>query len=66
MYRSKYQKKQGGKIGIVLSTEWKEPMCHTMVDEAAAETSLIFYVGWFADPIFKVRQRQDTDRELLG
>eukprot|EP00624_Nannochloropsis_granulata_P004587 evm.model.NODE_32902_length_36922_cov_39.382481.10 len=53
VYREKYQEKQGGKIGPVLSTEWKEPLCHTQKDKDAAERSLIWYLAWFADPIYK-------------
>jgi len=53
VYREKYQEKQGGKIGAVLSTEWKEPLCHTQEDKDAAERSLIWYLAWFADPIYK-------------
>ena len=52
VYRTKYQYEQKGEIGIVLSTEWKEPMCHDNADKAAAERSLIWYLGWFADPVF--------------
>lgn len=56
VYREKYQKKQKGKIGIVLSTQFKEPQCDTNpADVAAAERNLHFYLGWFAAPIFKVR-----------
>lgn len=57
MYRQKYQKEQGGSIGIVLSTQYKEPLCDTNpADVAAAERNLQFYLGWFAAPIFKVRR----------
>lgn len=56
MYKQKYQAKQKGKIGIVLSTQFKEPLCDSNpLDVAAAERNLQFYLGWFASPIFKVR-----------
>lgn len=43
-------------MGIVLSTQFKEPACDTSAsDVAAAERNLQFYLGWFAAPIFKVR-----------
>lgn len=57
VYREKYKATQKGQLGMVLSSEWKEPMCHNMVDEEAAELSLLWYIGWFADPLFKVRFR---------
>ncbi len=54
IYKQKYQAAQGGKIGAVLSTEWKEPLCRESVpDQEAAERSLVWYLAWFADPIFK-------------
>lgn len=54
IYREKYQQKQQGKIGIVLSTQYKEPKCDSNPnDVAAAERNLQFYLGWFASPIFK-------------
>lgn len=53
VYKQKYQAAQGGKIGIVLSTEWKEPLCHSQADKEAAERSLVWYLAWFADPVFK-------------
>lgn len=54
VYKEKYQKKQNGKIGLVLSTEWKEPLCQKSVpDQEAAERSLVWYLAWFADPIYK-------------
>lgn len=56
MYKQKYQAKQKGKIGIVLSTQFKEPLCDSNPqDVAAAERNLQFYLGWFASPIFNVR-----------
>lgn len=53
VYREKYAATQGGKIGLVLSTEWKEPLCRSQGDKEAAERSLIWYLAWFADPIYK-------------
>lgn len=54
LYKQKYQAKQKGKIGIILSTQFKEPLCDSnSLDVAAAERNLQFYLGWFASPIFK-------------
>jgi lactase-phlorizin hydrolase len=55
VYREKHQPTQEGKIGIVLSTQYKDPLCDTNpADVAAAERNLQFYLGWFAAPVFKV------------
>ena len=42
VYRTKYQATQNGQIGIVLSTEWKEAMCKSEEDKAAAERNLVW------------------------
>lgn len=52
VYRSKYEN-QGGKIGISLNCDWREPLTKNKNDAEAAERALLFYVGWFADPIWK-------------
>ncbi len=54
VYREKYQATQGGKLGIVLSTQFKDALCDSsQADKDAAERNLQFYLGWFAAPIFK-------------
>lgn len=52
VYRDKYEN-QGGKIGISLNCDWREPLTNKPEDKEAAERALLFYVGWFADPIWK-------------
>jgi beta-glucosidase len=41
-----FQKKQGGSIGIVISTKWFEPMTDTKIDQAATERALAFENAW--------------------
>lgn len=53
VYRTKYQAAQKGKIGISNNCDWREPLTNAEEDKAAAERALEFYVGWFADPIYK-------------
>ncbi len=53
LYREKYQKKQGGVIGIVLNSDMYYPKDPTKAaDVAAAKRALDFSLGWFADPVF--------------
>lgn len=53
VYRKKYQTAQGGKIGITNNCDWREPLTDSPADRAAAERALEFFLGWFADPIYK-------------
>ncbi|KAK9227199.1 hypothetical protein WN943_012248 [Citrus x changshan-huyou] len=51
IYRTKYQKDQGGSIGIILNTVWFEPISSSTADKLAAERAQSFYMNWFLDPI---------------
>ncbi len=54
LYRTEFQPKQKGQIGIVLNTDMFYPRRENEgSDKAAAQRFLDFMVGWFADPIFK-------------
>jgi len=52
LYRTKYQPKQGGSIGITNNQDWREPKSTDPEDIAAAERTLEFQLGWWCDPIF--------------
>jgi len=52
LYRKKFQQKQGGKIGITLNSDWREPKTSDPQDVAAALRGMAFNLGWFGDPIF--------------
>jgi beta-glucosidase len=51
-YRNKYQHEQGGKIGIVLNSDWDEPLTNSKEDVAAAQRGMDFMLGWWADPVW--------------
>ncbi|KAF3451354.1 hypothetical protein FNV43_RR07449 [Rhamnella rubrinervis] len=51
IYRTKYQKEQGGSIGIVLLRSWYEPISNSTADKLAAERAQAFNTNWFLDPI---------------
>ena len=53
LYRSTFQGKQGGRIGITNNCDWREPLTNSAEDKEAAERALEFFLGWFADPIYK-------------
>lgn len=52
-YRKKFQRQQQGCVGISLNCDWREPYTDSPEDRAAAELSLEFMLGWFADPLWK-------------
>ncbi|KAH0456455.1 hypothetical protein IEQ34_014362 [Dendrobium chrysotoxum] len=51
IYRKKYQEKQGGSIGIVMSATWYEPYEDTPVHRIAAARASAFEIGCFLDPM---------------
>ncbi|KAK8968997.1 Beta-glucosidase 18 [Platanthera guangdongensis] len=51
IYKNKFQEKQGGSIGIVISTTWFEPYTDTPIDQLAADRAKAFQMAWFLDPI---------------
>ncbi|KAK9714923.1 hypothetical protein RND81_06G131000 [Saponaria officinalis] len=51
LYRSKYQEKQRGLIGIVLHCMWLEPISDSTVDKRATERAQSFFMKWYLDPI---------------
>merc|ERR550525_1236707 len=53
IYKQEYSGFQCGQIGIVLNAEWKQPLRSGHADDIqAAQRSMDFQLGWFADPIF--------------
>ena len=60
VYRTKYQQKQGGKIGITLSVGWAEPATDSEADRQASDIALTWDFGAWADPIW----RGDYDEKL--
>ncbi len=57
---------QGGRIGITNNSDWREPLTDSPEDKAAAERALQFYLGWFADPVFKSGDYPEVMRERVG
>lgn len=51
LYRRKYQQ-QNGRIGITNNSDWREPKTNSEADRSAAQRSMEFSLGWFADPIY--------------
>ncbi|EAT38908.1 AAEL009243-PA [Aedes aegypti] len=52
LYRTQYQPKQKGMIGITIDTAWAEPRSDSPDDIEAANLLLQFQLGWYAHPIF--------------
>ena len=78
-YRCKFQDRQKGIIGISNNCDWREPLSNSSEDVEAAQRSLEYFLGWFADPIYfgdypesmraglgeRLPRFSDRDRELL-
>ncbi|XP_043929599.1 lactase-phlorizin hydrolase [Protopterus annectens] len=53
VYNDKYRRQQQGQVGIVLNSDWAEPVSpNNPEDVKAAERYMQFMLGWFAHPIF--------------
>lgn len=52
IYRESFSA-QNGSIGISNNCDWREPLTDKPEDRQAAERALLFFLGWFADPIYK-------------
>ncbi|KAK2447796.1 beta-glucosidase [Trifolium repens] len=65
LYRTKYQKNQGGKIGIAMNAIWYEPFGNSSEDKLAAERAQSFYMNWFLDPIILGKYPQEM-HDILG
>ncbi|MFP4283076.1 MAG: GH1 family beta-glucosidase [Opitutales bacterium] len=53
VYNEDFRGRQGGRIGITNNADWREPASEAPADREAAQRALEFYLGWFADPIYK-------------
>ncbi|CAI9089961.1 OLC1v1024619C1 [Oldenlandia corymbosa var. corymbosa] len=51
LYRTKYQAKQKGKIGMTNVAIWMVPLTNSSYDARAARRALDFMYGWFVNPI---------------
>jgi beta-galactosidase len=65
VYRRKYQPTQKGVIGITNNCDWREPKTDSVADKAAAQRSMEFFLGWFADPIYR-GEYPAVMREMVG
>jgi beta-glucosidase/6-phospho-beta-glucosidase/beta-galactosidase len=53
VYRKEFVKKQKGKIGITLNSDWGEPVHNSTEAVQAVKRFMEFNLGWFAEPIYK-------------
>ena len=51
VYRTRYSHQQG-MIGITNNCDWREPLTDDPKDKEAAQRALLFFLGWYADPIY--------------
>ncbi|PNX96492.1 beta-glucosidase 47-like protein [Trifolium pratense] len=65
VYRTKYQKNHGGKIGIAMNAIWYEPFSNSTEDKLAAERAQSFYMNWFLDPIILGKYPSEM-HDILG
>ncbi|KAI3718743.1 hypothetical protein L6452_19625 [Arctium lappa] len=65
IYRTKYQEKQKGSIGIVMNAVWYEPISNSSQDRLAAQRAQSFYMNWFLDPIIFGKYPEEM-KDILG
>ncbi|CAA3027261.1 beta-glucosidase 46-like [Olea europaea subsp. europaea] len=65
LYRTKYQKQQGGQIGITVQALWFEPISNSTADKLAAERGQDFLSNWFLDPIILGKYPREM-KNILG
>ena len=65
VYKTKYQNKQGGSIGIVVQSSWYEPLRNVPDDRGAVKRLLVFDITWFLDP-FVYRDYPPEMHQMLG
>jgi beta-glucosidase len=51
LYRENFEARLKAKIGIVLNSDWAEPLSDDQVDIVSAQRYVEFMLGWFADPV---------------
>jgi len=64
LYRSNYSQQQG-QIGITNNCDWREPLTDKAEDKEAAQRALLFFLGWFADPVY-TGDYPEVMKERLG
>ena len=64
VYRNEFAHQQG-QIGIANNCDWREPLTDKKEDIEAAERALLFFLGWFTDPIF-LGDYPEVMKERLG
>ncbi|KAH9328283.1 hypothetical protein KI387_000391, partial [Taxus chinensis] len=65
IYRTKYQVKQKGSIGMALVTNWFVPFKKSLNNQKATQRVIDFYIGWFLDPLTK-GEYPESMRSLVG
>ncbi|KAL3519500.1 hypothetical protein ACH5RR_017649 [Cinchona calisaya] len=65
VYKTKYQKKQGGTIGLTVQIAWYEPLTNSTADKLATERAQSFITNWFLDPIVFGRYPKEMT-DILG
>ncbi|KAK2684592.1 hypothetical protein QWA68_016645 [Fusarium oxysporum] len=67
VYAQEFQATQKGSVSIVLNSDYYEPFDRdSEADKAAAERRLVFYLSWFADPIYLGADYPKSMRDRLG
>jgi len=64
LYRTKFAS-QAGKIGMTNNVDWREPRTHAPEDCGASERQMLFWLGWFCDPLY-FGDYPDPMKRLVG
>jgi beta-glucosidase len=66
MYVADFHPSQQGEISIVLNGHFYEPYDVGEIHREAAERRMVFYIGWFGDPVFLGEDYPPQMRAYLG
>ncbi|KAH8919297.1 glycoside hydrolase family 1 protein [Atractiella rhizophila] len=66
VYREKFDGRKGGRISITLNGDWGEPYDDSPENKDAAQRSLEFWIGWYADPIYLTGDYPESMKKQLG
>jgi beta-glucosidase/6-phospho-beta-glucosidase/beta-galactosidase len=67
LYRQRFQKSQGGKIGITLNVMFFEPLnVEKQEDKDSAHRAIDFIFGWFMDPLFNGKYPETMITNVSG
>jgi len=64
-YDQVFRATQQGKVSIILNVQWGEPKTDKEADKEAADRSIEWWLGWFANPVFVNGDWPDVMKKIV-